>query len=129
MNTDQNQFGKTLRELRIAKGITQEKLGELIQKSFGAVGQYERGEILPNYEALNQIIQALNVDANLFFHRKASDYSELAGWIQNLLFNLTDDERIAIGKFLQEFGRIILKSCQYDNISSNGDDENEDRCL
>lgn len=110
MNAVENHFGKTLKELRIAKGITQEQLAELIDKSFGAVGQYERGDILPNYETLARIIQTLDVDANLFFSRRASGHSELSNWMANALFGMTDDERAKIGSFLAEFSRVMLKT-------------------
>jgi transcriptional regulator with XRE-family HTH domain len=121
MNEVENHFGKTLKELRIAKGITQEQLAELIDKSFGAVGQYERGGILPNYETLARIIQALDVDANLFFSRKTSGHSDLSNWMANALFGMTDEERSKVGSFLAEFSRVMLKThhCSFTPLNTS----------
>lgn len=53
-------FGDRLRTKRAAKGITQEKLGELIRKSTEHVSYLERGERSPSFEVMLDIAQALD---------------------------------------------------------------------
>lgn len=67
MNKRQQMFGNRLRELRIQKKLTQEQLGEYIGVTPNAIGQFERGNMYPNFETLYRIIAVLDIDANLFF--------------------------------------------------------------
>lgn len=54
-------FGDRVRAGRTEKGITQEKLGELIQKSTEHISYLERGERSPSFEVILDIAQALDV--------------------------------------------------------------------
>lgn len=110
MNGNKLPFGTILRELRTEKGLTQEQLGEKINVSANAVGQFERGVILPNYVTIANIINVLDVDANLLFSRDAVDYPDEAKWIAKALVNLRYDEKQAAGHFLESIARVILNS-------------------
>ena len=129
LNIDKIRFGKILRELRIAKDMTQEQLAELIDKSPGAVGQYERGDIFPNYETLSKIIDAFEVDANLFFAKETSELASISNWMTNVIFGMTDSERVTIGNFLSEFARVMLKSTSSKEAPMKGAGKNENSDL
>jgi len=100
MNNKQQKFGTILKELRMNQNMTQEQLGALINKTTGSIGQFERGDIYPGHETFSNIINALNVDANLFFSKNTADYPDEAKWIANLLLTFTSEELETIKKFL-----------------------------
>jgi len=129
MLSDQTKFGEILKELRKEKKITQEQLAESIDKSSGAVGQYERGEIFPNYETLTRIIETLDVDANLFFSGKKATHTDISDWVLNLFFKMTDSERMTIGKFLTEFAHVMLRTPTNNGKLPKGNEGNEDSYL
>lgn len=122
MSSNKEQIGKILKELRLTRRMTQEQMAELIDKSAGAVGQLERGDIYPNYETLAKIIDVLNVDANLFFFKEASSHSDVSNWLADAFFGMTDSERKEIGLFLTKLAGVMLKEADY---SQNGDINNE----
>lgn len=56
--------GENIRKLRKQKELTLKQLGNIVHLSEQAIGQYERGERIPNITILQQIANALNVDVN-----------------------------------------------------------------
>lgn len=56
-------IGKTIRELRLAKGLTQAQLGALCHPPMAdsAIRNYESGRMNPKYETLKRIADALGV--------------------------------------------------------------------
>jgi transcriptional regulator with XRE-family HTH domain len=124
MSESKEHFGKILKELRLSRQMTQEQLAELIDKSAGAVGQLERGDIYPNYETLAKIIDALNVDANLFFFKEASPFSDVFDWVADAFFGMTDSERKSIGAFLVKFAKVMLKEADVPRCEGDTLDEN-----
>ncbi|MDD3393235.1 MAG: helix-turn-helix transcriptional regulator [Anaerotignum sp.] len=112
MNKSQLTFGHKLRELREDKGLTQEQLAERIGITANAVGQFERGKIFPNYETTANIINVLDVDANLLFSRDTVDYPDEAKWIAKIMVDLNIEERQKFGKFLEDISKIFINSCK-----------------
>lgn len=110
MNKNQFLFGNKLRELRTSKGLTQEQLGEKINVSANAVGQFERGKILPNYITVVNIINALDIDANLLFSREKVDYPDNAKWIAKIFEKLSYEEKQTVGRFLEDIAKVFLNS-------------------
>jgi transcriptional regulator with XRE-family HTH domain len=102
-------IGDILKQLREARDMTQEDLAGLIGKTAGAIGQLERGMIYPNYDTLAKIIDAFDVDANLFFFKDASSQPDLSRWITDLFYGMTDGERESIGLFFKKFSSIMLR--------------------
>lgn len=117
-------LGKILKELRLSRNMTQEQMAERIDKSAGAVGQLERGDIYPNYETLAKIIDVLDVDANLFFFKESSQHSDVSGWLTDAFFGMTDSERKEIGSFLANVSRIMLKKTDISQHKGESIDEN-----
>ena len=64
-------FGKQLKAYREMRGLSQEELGRLVDKSASTVYGYEVNQIVPSYETLCKLTTALNV--------KIEDLLELKG--------------------------------------------------
>ena len=58
---DKKEFGKNIRRLRKAKGLSQENLGMAIGKTYATIARYETGEILPNAEQIELICNELGI--------------------------------------------------------------------
>lgn len=59
--------GGRLREIRKARGLTQERLAERIERSVDAVSALERGLALPSFETLEKLADVLDVPIRDFF--------------------------------------------------------------
>lgn len=100
MTNKYDKFGGTLKELRENKRLTQEQFAALIGKSVPAIGQFERGEIRPNFATLEKIIDVLDADVNLLFARESANYPKEAIKIAHLLSSISDEQREAFGNLL-----------------------------
>src|SRR5208337_4027868 len=54
-------FGKNLKKLRMARGLTQEQLGELSKVNYKYLGEIERGEKSPTAVVIQRLSVALEV--------------------------------------------------------------------
>ena len=62
-----NSIGKKLKALRIAKGLSQEKLAEAVNMSREHISCIERGKNLPKTETLYYLAEFFKVDIKYFF--------------------------------------------------------------
>lgn len=62
-------FGKKLRELRELKGLSQEELGKVLNKTKNNISQYETGKREPDLETLNKIADFFNVTTDYLLGR------------------------------------------------------------
>ena len=60
-------LGKNIKYIRKSKGLSQEKLGELIDKTRNYIGMIERAEINVPTGTIFDIAKALNVEPKVFF--------------------------------------------------------------
>lgn len=60
-------LGFRVRALRHQRGLTQEALAELIDRSVDAVSSWERGKNLPDLDTLERTAKALDVSLREFF--------------------------------------------------------------
>ena len=60
-------IGENIHHLRLKKGLTQNKLAELLFVSPQAVSKWETGKSTPNTEMLPAIAQALSVSISKLF--------------------------------------------------------------
>lgn len=67
--------GQTIRSLRKAQGLTQEKLAEKAGLHRTYIGALERGEKSPTVETLARVARALNSTMSDFFFQCESDWS------------------------------------------------------
>lgn len=61
MNELRKQVGRRLKELRLARGLTQEQLGERADLSYKFIGEVERGVGNPTLDTLASLADALDV--------------------------------------------------------------------
>ena len=67
------QIGNKLRELRIAKNLTQEELADRAELSKGFISQVERDLTSPSIATLVDILQCLGTDLKDFFSDTSGD--------------------------------------------------------
>ena len=60
-------FGKRMREARVEKGMTQEKLAQLMHVSRRTVGGWEVGQNEPSMEQVIELTKILECDVNYLF--------------------------------------------------------------
>lgn len=70
-------IGAKIKELRIAKGLTQEELADRCELSKGFISQLERDLTSPSIATLVDILQCLGTDLPGFFRKKPKNRSSL----------------------------------------------------
>ena len=68
MNLDKEIIGQKIRQIRIERGFSQEKLSEKIDISPRHMCTIENGNSLPSLETFVKISQILDIDINDFFN-------------------------------------------------------------
>jgi transcriptional regulator with XRE-family HTH domain len=58
---EKEKFGKSIRKIRLAQGLTQEELAHKAQIERSYMGFIERGQANPSFEKIIAISKALNV--------------------------------------------------------------------
>ena len=67
VKTVQERFGERVRQLRKARGWSQEKLGERTERHWTYIGGIERGERNPTIQVIADIAKALGVPIRELF--------------------------------------------------------------
>lgn len=116
-----NNLGKRIKEYRIANGISQETLAELINKSAPTIRKYENGERNPPLAVVKQISEILNINSSKLIDESNSDSplelsSNHSGNVQyqinsivNSTCNLYNKENTLTISELDELQEIITK--------------------
>jgi transcriptional regulator with XRE-family HTH domain len=96
-------FGKRVRTIRKAARITQERAAEKAGLNAKYVGQIERGEKRPSFDAIVALAKALDISPASFFHfdKEESDAKVLHKKIEILLRDCTPHELQHAYKVLQ----------------------------
>lgn len=87
-------LGKRIRSLRVARGWTQQDLGEKAGISYKFIGEIERGKQNPSFSILAKISDALDIELKeLFrFSNEIPTRKELEKEVERILKIMTDDE-------------------------------------
>ena len=74
-------IGKKIKELRVAKGLTQEELADRSELSKGFISQLERDLTSPSIATLMDILQCLGTSVSEFFQEEphSEHYIEASG--------------------------------------------------
>lgn len=64
---DVNAFGKRIKEYRLMRNLTQEKLADLLNCDIGHISRIESGKKAPSYELLIDLINTLQITADDLF--------------------------------------------------------------
>lgn len=80
-------FGSRLRSLREARGLTQQKLGELAETSYKYLGSIERGEENPSLKVMIKLAKALGVELRdlVEFEHEETSVTQLRKKLNGLL--------------------------------------------
>lgn len=86
---DKKELGQKIREARVAKGYTQEKLAEKADIGIMYMGEIERGVKLPSMKVFIRIIEALDISADYVLRNELSSgknyiFDELTKKLENL---------------------------------------------
>ena len=86
-------LGKRIREIRVARNLTQEDLSELTEIGASSISKIESGHFHPTDENLERIVKALNVEPyKLYMFNHQKDTKELRKDIAKMLDTATDEE-------------------------------------
>lgn len=58
---DKKEFGENIRKFRRIKGLSQENLAMVLNKTSATIARYENGEITPNAEQIHLICNELGI--------------------------------------------------------------------
>lgn len=83
-----NRVALRIREIRKRRGLTQDDLAGLIDRSVDAVSNFERGVSLANYETLERLAHGLDIPISDFFAEPETDPERTA-----LVTRLVDSAR------------------------------------
>lgn len=85
-------LGKRIKEIRNKRGITQERLAELVNIGTPNISYIENGKFYPSYETFIGLLQALNVEpCELFTFDMAKSADELK---QEMMEAFNNDEKL-----------------------------------
>ena len=94
-------LGKRIREIRIARNLTQEDLSELTDIGASSISKIESGHFHPTDENLEIIAKALKVEPyKLYMFNHQKDTGALLQDIQTMLSKATDQEIKLVYKIL-----------------------------
>ncbi len=74
---DYSALGERIRKSRKAKGLSQEKLGEICSISTAHVGHIERGSRIPSLETLFKISKELDISMDYLFFDSQNDINNI----------------------------------------------------
>ena len=85
---DKHLLGKQIKQLRIERGLSQEKLSELIYISPGQMCLIENGNSYPSLDTFIRIAEVLEIDINEFFNINSKEIDEYRDSIIDLIKGL-----------------------------------------
>ncbi|HIS88784.1 TPA: helix-turn-helix transcriptional regulator [Candidatus Avigastranaerophilus faecigallinarum] len=86
-------LGKRIREIRVARNLTQEDLSELTEIGASSISKIESGHFHPTDENLERIAKALNVEPyKLYMFNHQKDIDDLKQDIIKMLDKASDED-------------------------------------
>lgn len=93
MKIDYKDIGQRIKEKRIQKGLTQEKLSELIGVGPSHMSHIEGGSTVPSFEVFISILNALGCSADELLCREAAAAKPLLNsWLSELVADCDNTE-------------------------------------
>ena len=86
-------IGNKIKELRVARNLTQEELADRAELSKGFISQVENFRISPSLKALNRIAEALEVDLKTLFEAPGKSAEFLFGTVSEGVELQRDDSQ------------------------------------
>jgi len=96
-------LGRRIRNLRQAKGWTQQELGEYADMNYKFLGEIERGQQNPSFNVLMKIAGAMGIEMNEMFRmeHEITDRKEIENRIHRIVSSLPDENLRQILAVLQ----------------------------
>lgn len=104
-----NTLSTRLKEERVKKGLSQQKLAELSETHYSNIGRYERGDAKPSAELLNKISQVLEISPDYLINGTLENKAESSITDQELLNQFkkvekfSDEKKKLVKEFLNAF--------------------------
>ena len=93
MAIDYKDIGQRIKEKRIEKGLTQEKLSELVNIGPSHMSHIESGSTVPSFEVFISILNALNCSAaELLCREVATAKPLLNSWLSDIIADCDNTE-------------------------------------
>ena len=102
-------FGRRLKKLRQAHGMTQERLGTAAKVGYKHLGEMERGEASPSFEVVERIADVLGVDYATFFLPDTLGTTDLAEQVRRLADDANHLDPASVRLFLADLAESIQK--------------------
>jgi transcriptional regulator with XRE-family HTH domain len=102
-------FGKRLTAARVAKNLTKDKLGKIVDVHHTQVGRYEKGEASPSAEVLKKMANALDISTDYLMNGSTADLA--AENIQDKMIlnqfkrisELSEENKLVVFKLIDAF--------------------------
>lgn len=94
MGTIKKQLGQRIKEIRKSKGLTQEKLAEIVGIGTSNISYIETGKFAPSIENFERIAEALDVEPHELYMFSSKSINEIKKELFNVLEN--DDEMLQL---------------------------------
>lgn len=99
---NKKKLGKRIKEIRKRKGLTQEKLAELIGLEQNTISVIESGRNFPTLLTLEKMSKILGVELSDFFnYDPLDDISEIKRYTDNRILNMSENELKLTYKFIR----------------------------
>ena len=93
MAIDYKDIGQRIKEERIEKGLTQEKLSELVNIGPSHMSHIESGSTVPSFEVFISILNALNCSADELLCREVATAKPLLNsWLSDIIADCDNTE-------------------------------------
>jgi transcriptional regulator with XRE-family HTH domain len=102
-------FGKRLRSIRKARGLTQEQLGRAAKVDYKHVGSIERGIHPPSFAAVERIARVLKVEFYELFASDRVSTPELQQHLQALLPEIHKLDVEGVQEFFDDLTNAVRK--------------------
>jgi transcriptional regulator with XRE-family HTH domain len=95
-------FGRRLRALRKARGLTQEQLGQAAGIDYKHIGGIERGEHAPSFDAIEKLVKVLKVPYHGFFTPERSVTGQLEDTLDLLVRDIDRMDKATLKRFFTD---------------------------
>lgn len=98
-------LGENIRELRKAKGLTQEALGAALGMAAQTVSKWERNDSMPDASLLSTLADTLDCTLDRLFDRHIFQYTDAVNAVKDWLLTMAGEERwraaLRLGRIVQ----------------------------
>lgn len=110
-------LGAFIKELRLKRGLKQSELAQMAGVSREAVGNYERGDRIPNIEITQKIATALEVDINELLDENNEGKSPGETLLSKRLFELREEKGLNQSDVADAVGISYISVGNYENAA------------